>query len=143
MLARRVPGGMTMPLKAASKSAAKVLDKLVEGLTEPGQSRKVDNTGGAFMPVHVECVGRTEHGLLYSVAHYFEAQGDLVADPEMELLRDETGAWLPVSITMALGGKRALVLGENGTVRVDEREYRSQLRFLSVWMKNIRAQQRL
>ena len=134
---------MTIPLKTAPKSAAKVLDKLVEGLTEPGQARKVDNTGGAFMPAHVECVGRNEHGLLYSVAHYFEAQGDLVADPEMELLRDETGAWLPVSITMALGHKRALLFGDGGKVRVDEREYRSQIRFLSMWTKNIKKQHHL
>jgi len=134
---------MTIPLKPAPKSAAKVLDVLVEGLTESGQSRKVDNTDGAFMPVHVECVGPTAHGLLYSVAHYFESMGDLVPDPEMELLRDETGEWLPVSTTMAIGHKRALLLGEGGRARVDEREYRSQLRFLSTWMRNIKSQQGL
>jgi hypothetical protein len=70
-------------------------------------------------------------------------QGDLVADPEMELLRDEIGAWFPVSISMALGSKRALLLGEGGRARVDERECRSQLRFLSIWMRNIKSQQRL
>ncbi len=134
---------MTIPLKPASKPAAKLLDILVAGLTEPGQARKVDNTGGAFMPVHVECIGRNEHGLVYSVAHYFEAHGDLVADPEMEILRDETGAWLPVSITMALGDQRALVISEGGTVRVNEREYRSQLQFLSTWMRNVKGQQGL
>ena len=134
---------MTIPLKPASTSAAKVLDKLVEGLNEPGQSRKIDNTGGAFMAVHVECVGRNEHGLLYSVAHYYVQNGDLIAEPEMELLRDETGAWLPVSITMAIGHKRALLLGDGGRVRVDEREYRSQIRWLSTWMRNIKSQQRL
>lgn len=143
MLARRIPNGMTIPLKPASKSAAKVLDTLVAGLTEPGQARKVDNTGGAFMPVHVECVGRNEHGIVFAVAHYFEQNGDLIADPEMEILRDETGAWLPMSIVMARGGKRALVIAEGGTVRVNEREYHSQLRFLSIWMKNIKSQQRL
>ena len=143
MLARRIPNGMTIPLKPASKSAAKVLNVLAEGLTEPGQAKKIDNTGGAFMPVHVERVGRNEHGLVYSFAHYYEVRGDLVADPEMEILRDDTGAWLPMSITMAVGGKRALVLGENGSVRVNEREYRSQLRFLAIWTKNIKQQQRL
>lgn len=95
------------------------------------------------MPVHVECVGVTEHGLLFSVAHYYEQNGDLIADPEMEILRDETGASLPVSITMALGRKRALLLGEGGKARVDEREYGSQLRFLAVWMTNIKSQQGL
>jgi hypothetical protein len=134
---------MTIPLKPASKSAAKFLDTLVAGLTEPGQARKVDNTGGAFMPVHVECVGVTEHGLLFSVAHYYEQNGDLIPDPEMEVLRDEPGGWLPVSITMALGHRRALLLGDGGKARVDEREYRSQLRFLSTWMRNIKQQQGL
>ncbi|MEI9937284.1 MAG: hypothetical protein WDO69_08655 [Pseudomonadota bacterium] len=133
---------MTIPLKPASKSAAKVLNTLADGLDEPGQAKNVDNTGGAFMAVHVECIGRNEHGLVYSVGHYFEVRGDLVADPEMEILRDGTGAWLPMSISMALGGKRAVEFGESGTVRVDEREYRSQLRFLSTWMRNISAQQR-
>ncbi len=143
MLARRIPNGMTIPLKPASKFAAKVLDILVERLTESGQSRKVDNTNGAFMPVHVECVSKTEHGLVFSVAHYFEAQGDLVADPEMDLLRDESGAWYPLSISMAFGRKHAVMFVGGGKARVDEREYRSQLRFVSMWMKNIKAQQRL
>lgn len=143
MLARRIPNGMTIPLKPASKSASKILEMLIERLTEPGQAKKVDNTGGAFMAVHVECIRRTEHGVMYSVAHYYEQNGDLIADPELEILGDETGAWFPVSITMALGHKRALLLGEGGKARVDQREYRSQLRFLSTWMKNIKSQQRL
>ncbi|MEO7032882.1 MAG: hypothetical protein ABI548_03540 [Polyangiaceae bacterium] len=124
-------------------AASKVLDKLVAELAEPGDARKVDNTGGAFMPAHVELVGPSEHGTVYSVAHYFEQNGDLVADPEMELLRDRNGNWYPVSITMAIGHKRALLLGEGGKARVDEREYRAELRFLSVWMKNIKSQQGL
>jgi hypothetical protein len=41
------------------------------------------------------------------------------------------------------GPKWALLIGEGGKARVDEREYRSQLRFLSMWMRNIKAQQRL
>jgi hypothetical protein len=134
---------MTIPLKPASKSAAKVLNALVGGLTESGQSRKVDNTNGAFMAVHVECVSRTEHGLVFSVAHYYEANGDLVADPEMDLLRDESGDWYPLSISMTFGRKHAVMLVGGGKARVDEREYRAQLRFLSTWMRNIKAQQRL
>ncbi|MEO8901159.1 MAG: hypothetical protein ABI488_05750 [Polyangiaceae bacterium] len=134
---------MTIPLKPAPKSAATVLDKLVAGLVEPGDARKVDNTNGAFMPAHVELVGRNEHGVVFSVAHYYQANGDLVADPEMELLRDQDGSWYPVSITMTLGRKQALLLGEGGKARVDEKEYRAELRFLSVWMKNIKSQQGL
>jgi len=134
---------MTIPLKPAPKSAAKVLNILVDGLTESAESRKVDNTNGAFMPVHVECVSRTEHGLVFSVAHYYEQNGDLIADPEMDLLRDASGDWYPLSISMAFGRKHAVMFVGRGKARVDEREYRSQLRFLSTWMKNVRAQQRL
>jgi hypothetical protein len=61
----------------------------------------------------------------------------------MEILATRHRAWLPISITMALGHKRALLLGEGGRVRVDEREYRWQLRFLSTRVRNIKQQQGL
>jgi hypothetical protein len=134
---------MTIPLKPASKSAARVLEKLIEGLDEPGDARKIDNSGGTYMPVHVECVGRSEHGLLFSIAHYFEAHGDLVADPDCVLLVDDAGNWYPISITMTFGRKVCLTLGEGQKPRVDEREYRAQSSFLTTWTRNIKEQQGL
>ena len=84
---------MTIPLKVLDKKAALVLDHLTEGLAV-GDSRKVDR-GTGFMPVHVECLQRTALGFLYSIAHYYEQNGDLVADPDVVFVRTAEG-WSPI-----------------------------------------------
>ena len=47
-------------MKCLSKRAEAIFRQLIEGLTEPGQHRKIDNTAGTFMPVciHVLSVER-------------------------------------------------------------------------------------
>lgn len=73
-------------LRPVSQSAETVLEQLVEPLDEPGASRKVDNASGAFMCVCVERVEETQYGPVFSVAHYYEQNGDLVPDPDVTFL---------------------------------------------------------
>jgi hypothetical protein len=50
-----------------------------------GDARKIDNAGGAFMAVSVDHLARDSRGgSLYAVAHRYEANGDLVPDPDVE-----------------------------------------------------------
>jgi len=134
---------MTFLIKPVAKPAAKILDALVSGLADPGDSRKFDNAPGAFMAVHVELVAVKVHGTVYSIAHYFEQNDDLVPDPEMELLRVEGQGWYPLTITMQFGRSECIELVDGGQHRVSRSRLREQKEFLTLWMENIRQQQGL
>lgn len=134
---------MTFLIKPVPKPAAKTLDVLVAGLAEPGDSRKFDNAPGAFMAAHVELIATTYHGKIYSIAHYFEQNGDLVPDPEMELLHVEGQGWYPLSITMQFGRNECIELVDGGEHKVSRSRLREQTEFLVLWLENIRQQQGL
>jgi hypothetical protein len=79
-------------MKCLNKSGTKVMDKLVSGLEVPGDAKTFDMHGytekwnGGIMAVHVENIGNvpsTGSGNLYSVAHYYKQNGDMMRDPEM------------------------------------------------------------
>lgn len=125
-------------MKPLNKTASKVLAALTEGL-EVGDARKIDNTEGTFMPVHVDRVGINR----YAVAHYFEQNGDLCPDPDMEFIKLDKETWAPVAITQVWGGyRKALELDENGDVSaIRPRELRAQTEFANMWMNNIKFQQ--
>jgi hypothetical protein len=73
----------------------------------------------------------------FSVAHSFEQDDDLIADPEIDLLRDGSGAWCPVSITT----EHAVMFVSGGKARVDERGYRSQHRLRTTENPRFRSRQ--
>ena len=78
------------------------------------------------------------HGELISVAHYFEQNGDLVPDPEVEL---HYPTWTPTAITQAFGYRREkFITRMNDMVLVDRRFDREVSSFLSMWARNIKAQ---
>ena len=78
------------------------------------------------------------HGELISVAHYFEQNGDLVPDPEVEL---HYPTWAPTAITQAFGIRREkFITRMNDVVLVDTRFDREVSSFLSMWARNIQAQ---
>lgn len=126
-------------MKKVCKSAARVLEALAEGL-RTGGSRKVDESGGAFMAVHVERLRDTPFGAVYSVAHYYEQHGDLVPDPDVTLLRDPSGGWYPLTYEDAYGHRVAAEVND-GDIRVRPRAQADLARFLNLWMRNVREQQ--
>lgn len=77
------------------------------------------------------------HGELISVAHYFEQNGDLVADPDVEL---HYPSWVPTAITQAFLGYRSKFIERDGQILVDTRFDREVSSFLSLWAGNINAQ---
>jgi hypothetical protein len=134
-------------MRAVNQKAARVLNTLTKGLAVPfaedgESSRKIDNASGSFMAVSVERIGTN----LYSVAHYFEQCGDLMADPEMVFL-SKGGKWYPVSIKMdALGVCReGLVLDPytEEPTGIRRREQKDEAVFAGTWMQNIKWQQGL
>ncbi len=126
------------------KAAAAVMDTLTAGLAQPGDegsSRKIENSGGTYMAVCVERIGQR----VYSVAHYYVSNGDMVCDPDMTFLHAETGNWCP--LTFEQGGvcyRVAVELDSNEKpAKWREQELRGQVEFANQWMRNIKEQQGL
>jgi hypothetical protein len=76
------------------------------------------------------------HTDLISVAHYYEQNGDLVADPDVEL---HYPTWTPTSITQVFG-YRPKFIERDGKTYVDTRFDREVSTFLVLWARNIKAQ---
>lgn len=135
-----VLAGMTLSLGSVSRKAAAILDELTSGL-DVGDSRKVDR-GLGFMPVHVECLHHSGLGPLFSVAHYYEQNGDLVPDPDVVFVHTTNG-WSPISFQNSLAYRVAVHFHDDGTTEVDEREQADLVSFCNQWMRNIQEQQGL
>ncbi len=77
------------------------------------------------------------HYALISVAHYFEQNGDLIADPEIEM---HYPSWTPTAITQILGYRRTKFIELDGQTLVDTNFQRDISSFLAMWARNIKAQ---
>ena len=77
------------------------------------------------------------HGKMISVAHYFEQNGDLVADPDVEL---HYPSWVPTAITQSYFGYRHKFIERDGKTFVDPRFNREVSSFLGLWARNIKMQ---
>jgi hypothetical protein len=132
---------MPPALRTVSAAAAKILEQLTAGL-EPGQSKKIDNAPGAFMAVSVECLHRSAVGTHFSVTHYYEQNGDLVPDPDVELLKLGSGEWVPLAYQDARTYRRAAIV-EGAKLKVARGELASLVAFVNTWVQNIKEQQGL
>ena len=79
-----------MTPRPMSKSDAATLDALVEGLADPtasdeSSSRKLGKDEGGMMALSIERLGPR----MYSLAHYYKQNGDMMRDPDVVLFRDE------------------------------------------------------
>jgi ParB family chromosome partitioning protein len=135
-------------MKAISKEAQSVLELLTEGLggtaDEERASRTIDNAHGTFMAVTVERVGAE----LYSVAHYYQQNGDRMRDPEVVFWRrPRDGRFCPVEWThdgIGVGYQRLVEFDDSGKpAGIMVRQQRSCAVFCATWMVNIKKQQKL
>ena len=120
-----------------NQAASRVLDALTANL-RIGASRHVDNAPGVYMRVCVERL--SEHQ--YSVAHYYEQNGDLVCDPDGVFLKTDAG-WLPVTLQQNTGHYTiALELdGNDKPTGWRPRQYRELSSFAAMWLRTVRDQQ--
>jgi len=128
-------------MKAVNKQAAKVLDKLVEGVN--GSVKKVDNRPGDFMAVSIERLWDSDHFACFAVAHYYEQNGDLMADPSMEFIRDKAGNYYPTFYRQDnLGLSQESVIFDGYQIKGYRPAWqKDQAVFAGLWMKNIKMQQ--
>ena len=131
-------------MRCLNKAASAVMDRLTHGLNL-GDHRKIENSGGAFMPVCVENIAQTELGALLSVAHYYKQNGDLMRDPEIVFLK-RNGKYYPVTIQQD-GGlgfyQKAIEIQGVKVIGYYPPLLDEQVSFAQIWMKNIKEQQRL
>lgn len=85
-----------------------------------------------YQPLVIE-----RHGEMISVTHYFERNGDLIADPDVEL---HYPSWTPTAITQAFFGYRSKFTERDGKTYVDVRFHKEVSAFLSLWARNLMAQ---
>ena len=126
-------------VKPVSASAKKIIQQL-EAMMIDGYA-KIDNTNGSFMPVVVEQVGANQ----ISIAHYYEQNGDLMADPEIVFLKKEYSygvEYYPIYERMSgLGSDVELVIFENRKPKMISRLQKQTASFCSDWMRTITMQQ--
>jgi hypothetical protein len=140
--------GATM--RRLDEAATRIFAALTKGL-RAGDARKIDNAPGAFMAVSIDHLGRSPSGSLYAIAHRYEANGDLVPDPDVEFYvvdapsNPETKVVYPTAIDHGLLGYHRYVEFDSAgrPIRVSSHRQASLARFCDGWMKNIASQQRL
>ncbi len=125
------------PMKTTSKAASRIIEAMVAGL-DVGEARKIDNRPGAFMAAHVERL--TER--CFSIAHYFEQNGDLVADPDLVVWRADTGDFVPVALQQFAGHYTVAVkLVNDMPVSFSPQNGHELARFANMMVRNIKDQQ--
>ena len=132
---------MRQLMKPVNMKATRIFDALITRCDEEGGYIKVDNSNGTYMPLSVEKVGPDK----YSFAHYYEQGGDLMADPEIVLWKnDKDGRLYPTYFKQAPYFDHELVVFEgNEPVRYARAAQRDCATFCGTWATNIKDQQRL
>jgi len=134
-------------MKHLSIAGKAVMDKLTDGINDYDQARKIQNNPSkSIMAVHVEMINKTSQGPVYSIAHYYEQEGDLMRDPDMTFLKGADGEYYPLTFRQdSLGiDQDAVEWDDNGNIKgVRARMQADMTSFANDWMKNIRDQQKL
>ena len=129
-------------MRAINKKAQAVMNRLTAGINSENSHTRIDNNkpNSGIMPVVVEWVGNCKLGDVFSIAHYYVQEGDLMADPEMTFLHGEDGRYYPMSWKMdGLGVYREGVRWADGEPKyVDYREQKDEAIFAGTWMENIK-----
>jgi len=131
-------------MKALNAKATATLKKMV-ALMENGYV-KIDNTNGSFMPVSVEQIFENEKFKQISIAHYYEQNGDLMADPEMVLIYSKTlDVFFPSYFKQdSIGMEEDSIIMENGEIKgYYAKKQADHTSFANMWLKNIKLQQKL
>jgi hypothetical protein len=134
-------------MKKLNKKAARVFNAMIKLMGE-NDHLKIDNTNGTFMPVVIEKVQEVmfyqSECTIYSVAHYFEQNGDLVPDPEMTFLvvKANTEVIYPATFQNQMSYQESLF--KDGVDWKFSRSMQSgHTDFANMWMGNIKEQQNL
>ncbi|MBS9767819.1 MAG: hypothetical protein KGV44_09820 [Flavobacteriaceae bacterium] len=135
-------------MKTLNKTATKIFLQLVEKAKANNDYIKIDNTKGVFMPLSVEKIDEIDDYECFSLAHYGQQNGDLMADPEMCFLlaQNETDSIvIPYSFRNDyMGVDRMDILIENNKLKgIRHKAVADNVTFANMWLNNIKNQQNL
>ena len=124
-------------MHAINEQSKKIMEALIAQLDDG--YLKLDNSSGTFMPLSVEKVtDEPSFTAVYSLAHYGEQNGDLMADPEMTFGECDH-EFYPLSFRNDYVGIYQQVITE----QVDLKRQRELAEFTAIWLENIVDQQKL
>lgn len=109
------------------------------------QKAKIDNSEGAYMPVHAELIGRIDNYNLFTLAPYAQQNGDAMCDPEMLFAPHiETQQFIPYHYRNDYCGmeQNSGKWSEDG-VFLNRRLQAEHTTFANEWIRNIAAQQHI
>ena len=131
-------------MKAIGPRAKAVMDRLTRPCPNTGDHHKFHTN--PYMDVVVENIDKCNLGAMYSVAHYYEQNGDLMRDPEICFIKGDDGEYYPYYYRQdGLGIERECIRwDEKGNVEeIQKNEQGNQAAFAGTWMRNIKQQQKL
>jgi len=129
-------------MKAIGPRAKKVMDALTVNCPNLCDHDKFHTA--PYMDVVVEHIGHCNLGALYSIAHYYEQEGDLMRDPEMRFIKGGDGEYYPYYYRLdGLGIEQETVTWdrEGNVDKMYPEQQRAQAAFANEWMRNIKEQQ--
>lgn len=139
-----------MIMKFLSKQTAEIFNAIIRRMGDQDYL-KLDSDNG-FMPLIVEKVGVTKVSnlpmLKISLAHYYELNGDLMADPEMLFLYSSAEPGMIIPFYYKNDGIAfetvSLSFDENGNVNgIKSKMQADQTAFAEMWLRNIKEQQEI
>ena len=139
------PAKMSIKMNRLDFDATLVFRKLIMGLDDDKKTtQRFDkhnywpDCSGGFMAVHVEKID-----FLYSVAHYYKQNGDLMSDPEMTFVVFDDLVY-PVSFTQHnIGLYEESMVWTNGGWTLDPTLQKQHADFANLWFENIKIQQEI
>lgn len=123
-----------------SKSMQAIVERIAEkyGLDLNAEEAHLRLENVPYMPLVIEKVGKH----LVSVAHYFEQNGDLCADPDVVFFTGYSDCWVAIEIQQVLGYQRVAWLNDDGASikSVNLRGQADVASFTNLWARNIKEQ---
>lgn len=131
-------------MKQLSVEATYTLNKMV-GMMEDF-CVCIDNSKGSFMPVYVALYNKSLGNRIIRVGHYTSVDGDIIADPEMRFIYDETeDIYYPSYYRQdSLGVEQESVRIVRGEIKTVNKFLQAEHNdFANQWFRNIKIQQNL
>lgn len=134
-------------MRTINKKSAAIFQRIIkEGKGETAFKIKNSNS---FMPLVVEKIGENIDIVgravdVYSFAHYYEQNGDLVPDPEMTFAvsrKDPLSIW-PMSFYNAYYYEEGIFC-KNGHWLISTKKQKDEAVFAGQWLENIKYQQNI
>lgn len=132
-----------------NKTATAIFKSLISQLHE--NYLKLDNSADSFMPVSFERLETIPAFLggkacIYSLAHYYEQNGDLMADPEMTFFVCDTKTEFliyPASFRQDNLGIYEESIFKQASWKYSPKFQKQHTLFANMWLRNIKYQQGL